>query len=215
LEVYHGSQVAGPYRYEPLLAGRRSLRNLCLAYLLTLEDQASLALCLAQYQNADNMTDCMGALGPLAHGSLAAKEEMLDDFYGRWHDDPLVLDKWFSLQATAPLPDTLERVQRLMAHPAFTIKNPNRVRALLGAFAAGNPVCFHAANGAGYAFLAEQVLVLDPINSQIAARLLGNFARWHRFDAGRQGLMRAQLERVLARPGLSRDVFEVASKSLA
>jgi len=215
LEVYQGSQVVGPYRYDPALAGRRSLRNCCLDYLMALEDRPALALCLAQYQAADNMTDRMGALRPLAHGSLVEKEEMLADFYHCWQDDPLVLDKWFSLQATAPLPDTLDRVQRLMASPAFSIKNPNRVRALIGAFAAGNPICFHAASGAGYAFLAEQVLELDPINSQIAARLLGNFSRWRRFDTGRQTLMQAQLERVAARPGLSRDVYEVAAKSLA
>ncbi len=215
LQVYQASRVVTPYCYEPSLAGRRSLRNLCLAYLMALEDGQALELCQDQYRTADNMTDRMGALRPMAHSSMEEKEEMLADFHVRWQDDPLVLDKWFSLQATAPLPDTLSRVQRLMADPAFSIKNPNRVRALIGAFAAANPVCFHAASGAGYAFLGEQVLALDLINSQIAARLLGNFSRWRRFDASRQALMQAELERVAARPGLSRDVYEVACKSLA
>ncbi len=128
--------------------------------------------------------------------------------------EPLVLDKWLALQATAPLPDTLARVQDLLRHPSFSINNPNRVRALLGSFCRGNPLCFHEKNGAGYRFLADQVLILDPLNSQIAARLLSALSRWHRYDGERQTLMRAELQRVLAREGLSRDCYEVAAKSL-
>jgi aminopeptidase N len=125
-----------------------------------------------------------------------------------------VVDKWLSLQATSRLPDTLRQVEGLLAHPAFDLRNPNRVRALIGAFAQGNPVRFHAAAGEGYAFLAEQVLRLDALNPQVAARMVAPMARWRRYDQGRQAHLRAQLERVLARPGLSRDVYEVVSKSL-
>ncbi|MGH6915767.1 MAG: aminopeptidase N C-terminal domain-containing protein, partial [Geminicoccales bacterium] len=128
--------------------------------------------------------------------------------------DALVIDKWFALQAQAQRPDALGQVTRLLGHEAFTLKNPNRVRSLIGAFAQGNPTGFHRADGAGYAFVADQVLALDPLNPQVAARLLGPLGRWRRYDAGRQGRMKAQLERILATPGLSRDSFEIASKSL-
>jgi len=215
LAVYHANRPVGPYGYDAIAAGRRSLKNLALGYLMCLEDQEALALCLAQYRTADNMTDCIGALRPLVHGNFVAKEEVLEDFFRQWRDDPLVLDKWFAIQATAPLPETLGRVQQLVEHPAFSIRNPNRVRALIGAFAAGNPVAFHARDGAGYDFLAEQIIALDGMNPQIAARLAANFSRWRRFDPARRELMRARVERIAAKPGLSRDVYEVVAKSLA
>ena len=207
--------VAGPYRYDAVLAGQRSLKNQVLAYLMTLEDDQVLEMCLDQYRTADNMTDALGSLQPLAHSRFPVKEEILGEFAVRWQADPLVMDKWFTLQATAPLPDTLARVWQLTSHPAFSIKNPNRVRALIGAFAAANPTCFHASDGSGYEFIGDHVLELDSFNPQVAARLVGNLSRWHRFDPERQTLMRAQLERIMAKPGLSRDVYEVVSKSLA
>jgi len=125
-----------------------------------------------------------------------------------------VVDKWFSIQAGSRLPDTLEQVRKLLHHPAFRLTNPNKVRALIGRFCMGNPVRFHAANGEGYRFLADQVIELDAINPQIAARLVSALSRWKRFDAGRQTRMREQLQRIVERPKVSRDVFEIVSKSL-
>jgi aminopeptidase N len=139
---------------------------------------------------------------------------VLADFRARWQHDPLVMDKWFSVQATSPRTDTLARVHGLLADPAFSIRNPNKVRALIGAFATGNPVRFHAADGGGYRFLVDRVLDLDPANPQIAARLLRALARWRRYDPGRQALMRGELERVAGVTGLSKDVYEIAAKSL-
>jgi aminopeptidase N len=161
------------------------------------------------------MTEVQGALAALCETAAAEREAVLADFYAKWKDEPLVVDKWFQVQAAAPRADALETVARLLGHPAFSLRNPNKVRALIGAFASGNQVGFHRGDGAGYAFLADRVLELDPLNPQVAARLLGPMARWRRFDATRQAAMRAQLERIVGRPGLSKDVYEIASKSLA
>ncbi len=203
-----------PYHYDPILAGKRRLKNVGLDYLMALEDDVAVAVCLEQYQKADNMTDSVGALKPLVHSNRPEKIAPLDAFLERWQNDPLVMDKWFALQATAPLPGTINTVKRLLNHPAFSIKNPNRVRSLIGSFAALNPVCFHAADGQGYDFLAEQIIQLDTINHQIAARMTGNFTRWRRFDSHRQELMRGQLEKIASQKGLSKDVYEVVNKSL-
>jgi len=156
----------------------------------------------------------MAALRLLVDGGGAAAEEALAGFYSRWSAEPLVLDKWFGIQATSTRLDTLLRVSALLGHPAYDPRNPNRVRSLVGAFCAGNPVRFHAADGGGYRFLAERVLEIDPQNPQIASRLLQSLARWRRYDPARQDLMRGELERVLASPVLSRDSYEVASKCL-
>jgi len=203
-----------PYRFAPDAVGRRALKNLCLGYLMELEDPEVRRVCMAQLQNADNMTDQLAALQMLANSGAGERDDALRLFERRWREDPLVLDKWFTAQATSHLGDTLERVRGLLRHPGFDVRNPNRVRALIGAFAHANPVRFHAADGAGYRFLGEQVLAIDPANPQVAARLLGAFGRWRRFDAQRQDLMRAQLEGILAEPGLSTDCYEVASKTL-
>ena len=182
---------------------------------MTVEEPASIELCYRQYREADNMTDAMGALVSLASCNCPERKEALADFYGRWQGDRQVVDKWFSLQATASLPDTLAVVTALLDHPAFEITNPNRVRALVGAFCQGNQVRFHEADGAGYRFLTGQLLRLIPLNPQIAARMLAPFTRWRRFDPGRQALMRAGLERIRAVPDLPRDVYEVVEKCLA
>ena len=203
-----------PYRFTPQAVGQRALKNLCLGYLMELEDPGVRRVCVAQLQNADNMSDQLAALQMLAGSATPERDEALALFEKRWRDDPLVLDKWFTAQATSRLGDTLERVRSLLEHPRFDLRNPNRVRALVGAFCSANPIRFHARDGDGYRFLGEQLLAIDPANPQLAARLLGAFARWRRFDTQRQGLMRAQLERVLAAPGLSRDCYEVASKTL-
>jgi aminopeptidase N len=171
-------------------------------------------LCLAQLRGADNMTDTIAALDLVAGSELPERPQALADFYAKWRDDALVVDKWFALQAMAQRPDAVEAVTGLLGHEAFTLRNPNRVRALLGAFAAGNPTGFHRADGAGYLLVADHVLELDPRNPQVASRLAKAFDRWRRYDAKRQNLMRAQLERILAAPKLSRDVYEIATKSL-
>ncbi len=209
------NRTNAPYAFTPADVGRRALGNLCLGYLMTLDDPEVRRTCVAQLENADNMTDQLAALQMLADSDGEERAQAIAAFETRWRDDPLVMDKWLSAQATSHLPDTLDRVRALLEHPCFDRRNPNRVRALVGAFCHGNPVRFHAADGAGYRFAAEQVIAIDPANPQVAARLLGAFSRWRRFDDARQALMRAELERVLAAPGLSKDCYEVASKTLA
>jgi aminopeptidase N len=213
-ETYGALRSDEPYRFEALQVGRRALRNLALAYLMAAAGEEGRSLCLAQFASADNMTDRVAALGLLAESDLPERARALADFYARWRDDPLVIDKWFALQATAQRPDALDTVTGLLGHEAFTLKNPNRVRALLGAFAIGNPTGFHRPDGAGYALIADHVLALDPRNPQVASRLAQPFSRWRRYDPARQDHMRTQLERILAAPKLSRDVYEIASKSL-
>lgn len=214
LEVYSAGQEPGPYAFNPEGVARRSLKNLALDYLMAGAGPGGLALCLDQFQAAHNMTDVMAALRLLVDQGGAEAAEALERFYHRWSAEPLVIDKWFSLQATSHREDALERVRALLGHPDFSLRNPNRVRSLIGAFATGNPVRFHGADGAGYRFLADRVLELDPLNPQIASRLLRGLIRWRRYDAARQALMRAQLERVLGVEGLSKDSYEVASKAL-
>jgi aminopeptidase N len=212
-ETYRAHQSDGPYSIEAEAIGRRALKNLALGYLARGSDEGG-RLCVTQFRRADNMTDRLAALSLLAESDLPERADALADFYDRWRDDALVIDKWFALQAQTQRPDAVDQVARLIGHPAFTLKNPNRVRSLVGAFAQANPTGFHRADGAGYALVADQVLALDGRNPQVAARLLTPFGRWRRHDAGRQDLMRSQLERILATPNLSRDSFEIASKSL-
>ncbi len=212
--AYATLEPDGPYRPTPEAIGRRRLRNLALGYLVAAGGDEARELCVAQYQARHNMTDVMAALALIADGDFGEREAILDDFAERWRGDPLVMDKWFGVQAVSGRPDTLERVQGLLAHPQFSIRNPNKVRALIGGFAAGNPVRFHAADGSGYAFLADRILELDPLNPQVAARLVRIMARWRRYDRRRQGLLRGQLERLAAAAGVSKDVYEIAAKSL-
>ncbi|MDA8164923.1 MAG: aminopeptidase N [Desulfobacteraceae bacterium] len=215
LAAYHDNRDPGPYRFEAAAAGRRRLKNLCLAYLVATGGDDMLALAHRQFRETDNMTDCLGALVPLAHREHPRRREVLAAFYQTWQHNPLVLDKWLAIQATAPLPGVLGEVQVLTRHPAFSIRNPNRVRALIGSFATGNPVGFHREDGASYRFLADRVLTLDSLNPQTAARMLGPLTRWRRFGPPRRELMREQLERILTTPALSRDLYEVVAKSLA
>ncbi len=214
LVTYHGLVDSGPYSSDPATVGRRSLKNLCLAYLMTLNDRAAQNLCLDQFYQADNMTDALGALAPLSDSDCPEREEVLAVFYRKWQHEPLVVDKWFAIQALSGRPDTLSEVRRLMRHPAFRIENPNKVRALIRTFCQNNPVRFHDASGAGYAFLGEQVLVLDRLNPQIAARMLAAFGRWRKFAGARREMMRNELERIAQTPGISRAVYEIAYKSL-
>ena len=160
------------------------------------------------------MTDVLAALGALVDTDCPERAEALAVFYERWKDDPLVLDKWFAMQARSCLPGTIEAVRDLTRHPDFNRSNPNRVRALVGAFAQGNQLHFHDASGQGYQFLAGEVIALDKPNPTTAARLVQPLGQWRRYDAARQGLMRAQLDRILATPGLSANTYEMVSKSL-
>ena len=213
--VYDANAGAGEYSIVPQAMAARALRNTVLSYLARAGDDESRGLCVRQYQSAGNMTDVLAALARVAHSDWRERDELLADFHDRWRHEPLVLDKWFALQATSPRPDALARVKELMDHPGFSIANPNRVRALVGSFVAGNPVRFHATDGSGYRFLADIVLQLDAINPQTAARLLRHMSRWRRYDARRQALMAGELRRVLAHGGLSPDTYEVASRSMA
>jgi len=215
IEAYESSTTPGPYSPEPGPAGRRALRNLALGFLMELGDPAWHARCLAQLAQADNMTDAMAALVALANADCPERRAALESFYRRWQHEDLVLDKWFGVQAGSRLPGTLAEVRSLLAHPAFDLRHPNRVRALIGGFCQGNHLHFHAADGSGYAFAAEQVLALDPINPQIAARLARAFDRWRKFDAGRQAHARQALARIRAAADLSKDSFEVVSRALA
>jgi aminopeptidase N len=213
--AYESSVTQGPYSPDPVSAGKRALRNLALGFLMELEQPAWYARCLAQLTQADNMTDASAALGLLANADCPEREQALTAFHTRWAHEPLVLDKWFGVQASSRLPGTLAEVRALLAHPAFDLRNPNKVRALIGGFCHGNHVRFHAADGSGYAFAAEQVIALDPINAQVAARLARAFDRWRKFDAGRQAHARAALTCIRDTPALSKDTYEVVSRALA
>ena len=214
IDTYASYQSDEPYSIDAEAIGRRALKNTALAYLVASGSGQGGALCAAQFAQADNMTDRIAALGLLAESDLPERESALAGFYDRWRGDALVVDKWFALQAQTQRSDAIDQVARLLEHKAFTLKNPNRVRSLIGTFAGGNPTGFHRADGAGYALVADQLLALDRLNPQVAARMMTPLGRWRRYDAGRQDLMKAQLERILATPSLSRDSFEIASKSL-
>jgi aminopeptidase N len=214
LKVYTENNETGMYEITPEAMGRRSLKNICLSYLLSAVDSKSLELCLKQYSSGSNMTDVMAALAELSNYPGPEREEAVEDFFRRWINDPLVVDKWFALQATSSLDDTLDRVKRLLQHPSFSLKNPNRVRSLIGAFCSGNHVRFHDASGAGYRFLTEQLIVIDRFNPQIAARLVAPLINWKKYDLSRQQLMRAQLERLALLTNLSSDLYEIVKKSM-
>jgi len=214
LAAYREHAVPGPYSPDALSAGQRALRNAALGYLMELDEPAMRALCLAQLESADNMTDAFAALARLANCACAERAPALEAFYRKWKDEPLVVDKWLAVQSGSRLPTALADTRRLMGHPAFNIRNPNKVYALLGGFR-GNPVRFHAADGSGYAFLTDQVIALDPINSQVAARMARGLDRWKKFDAGRQAHARAALERMRDARGVSKGLLEIASRALA
>ncbi|HYW17478.1 MAG TPA: aminopeptidase N [Allosphingosinicella sp.] len=209
----YASTAANRYEYSPAAKGARRLRNVALNYLMASRAQDAPALARRQFDEADNMTDRQGALGALASSDSPERHGALAAFYERYRSDPLVLDKWFTVQALATRDDTLEIVEGLARHPDFSLSNPNRMRSLVGAFAA-NQRAFHDSSGRGYGFLADSILAVDRLNPQTAARLVPPLGRWRRFDAARQDLMKAQLEGIVATPGLSKDVFEQASKSL-
>jgi aminopeptidase N len=194
--------------------GRRALRNLCLAFSMDLADEPARRLCRAQLESAENMTDAMAALTALANSDCPERRPALDAFYEKWKGEPLVVDKWLGVEALSRLPGTVARVQELTLHPAFTLKNPNKVYALLGSFG-GNQVNFHAADGSGYELMTRHAMALDAINPQVASRMVRNFERYQRYEPRRRSLMRRALERIAAMPALSRETAEVVGKALA
>jgi aminopeptidase N len=213
--TYRHMITPGPYRPDAESAGRRALKNVCLGLLAATEQEEAIALALTQYQGADNMTDRMAALEILALHDRPERAQALEDFYARYADEPLIIDKWLALQAAIPEPATLDRIQALTAHPAFSMANPNRVRALIGSFAQVNHTQFNRIDGAGYDFIADAVLALDPKNPQVAARLMGAFRSWRALEAKRRARAEATLRRVAAAPALSRDVHDIVARTLA
>jgi aminopeptidase N len=200
------------YATSAAAIGRRRLKNTCLSYLGCLE--SARAQVLEQFHQARNMTDQLAALRIIVHSGYPEQSECLAKFYQQWQSEPLVLDKWFAVQASSPLPGAVDRIQKLLDHPDFDLGNPNRVRAVLGVFGRQNPVGFHARDGSGYRLLTDYLLELDRLNPQLAARLAQPLTAWQRYDPVRQHFMRAELQRLLNTP-LSRDLFEIASKTLA
>jgi aminopeptidase N len=214
LATYEDNTADGPFSIETAAIARRSLKNTALAYLAWAGDPEGQDLARRQLAAADNMTDRLSALRLITETGLPERDQALADFYAAWQHEPLVVNKWFALQAMLEDEGSVERVQHLMRHPAFTTTNPNRVRAVLATFGQ-NLLGFHRKDGAGYHLLAEKAIELDRTNPQVAARLITAFNRWRRFDPARQALMRGQLDRIAGTQGLSRDSYEIASKSLA
>ncbi|EKD33820.1 MAG: hypothetical protein ACD_75C02584G0004, partial [uncultured bacterium] len=213
--LYEKNRQGGEYGITPAEIGRRSLKNVSLSYLMALDPlpDETLGLCYGQYRHATNMTDCIAALANIVDLERSVRKEVLEDFYAKWAHDPLVLDKWFTLQAMSNLPSTLKEVEHLIKNPSFSMNNPNRVRALIGTFCTSNHFCFHEKSGAGYRFLADMIAGLNAINPQIAARLVAPLINWQRYEPERQGLMRNELNRIASIKNLSRDVYEIVNKS--
>ena len=212
-EIYEGSATDGAFSPDPDSAGRRALRNAALDLMSATGTPEAVERALRHYRGATNMTDAIMALSVLSQIPSPARDEALEHFYARWQDDPLVLDKWFAVQARAARPDSVETVQALLGHPKFSLKNPNRVRALIGSFAMANPSGFNRADGAGFRFLADQALEIDGFNPHVSARLLGAFESWKTLESGRQAHAKAALE-TLAGQKLSTDAYEIVTKTL-
>lgn len=213
--LFDANPVERPYSNSNASVDRRRARNIALGYLCATGAPANLELAEKQFEAADNMTDSEAALACLCNADVPAREAALESFYETWHEDPLVIDKWFSLQARSTLEGAPARVEALASHPAFTTSNPNRARALIGAFAMDNLAGFHDPSGEGYRFLSDKVLEIDGKNPQLASRLASAFLSWRRFDGARQGLMKGELERISATEGLSKNTFEIVQKALA
>ncbi|WP_439136477.1 aminopeptidase N C-terminal domain-containing protein, partial [Pseudomaricurvus sp.] len=215
--VYRANSSPEPFSASASAMAKRSLKNTVLSYLIILDTDDSLHMAQKQLDAATNMTDELAALSAIInsdHASESLRDQVLEGFYQRWSDEALVVNQWLTAQSHVSREGGLERVQALMTHDAFDIKNPNKIRAVIGAFCGGNSINFHRADGAGYEFLADQILTLNKLNPQIASRLLTPLTKWRKYDVSRQKLMRAALDRILSEPELSKDVYEVVSKSL-
>ncbi len=213
-DTYARMADRSPYRPDAEGAGRRMLKNACLDLLTTADPETGVRRAVNQYRDADNMTDRMAALTVLSFNKVRERQAALDDFYRRYEDDPLIIDKWFALQAAIPEPETLARVRELTTHPAFALTNPNRVRALIGAFALANQTQFNRRDGAGYAFHADNVLAIDAINPQVAARLMTAFRSWRALEPVRRDKAQSELQRVAAESTLSRDLRDIVVRTL-
>jgi aminopeptidase N len=214
IKLHQTSELEESGNLSNAAVGRRALKNCCLSYLMALETEAQQSFCLEQFKTAGNMTDQIAALSLLCQEEIPAREEALNQFYTQWKNEPLVIDKWFALQASSSHPNTISVINALLEHPDFDLKTPNRVRSLIGAFSQGNPLHFHAEDGSGYQFLGDQICALDPINPQVASRMIGAFTQWRRFDKERQTAIKKQLERIKNNPKISPDLYEIVSKSL-
>ncbi|MEM7054798.1 MAG: aminopeptidase N C-terminal domain-containing protein, partial [Pseudomonadota bacterium] len=211
---YQQFASSDPWQFTPDQVGRRRLANSCLSWLVAGRCSDADALAVSQIQSADNLSDRFAALAALVRADSDCAQAELDAFAVRYQHNPLVMDKWFALQAMRPIQDTVEQVKTLMQHEAFSLKNPNKVRALIGSFGMHNPVAFHREDGAGCELLADVVYALDAINPQVAARLVAVFNRWSEYAEPYQSNMQTALNRILAKPGLSSDVNEIAGAAL-
>jgi len=211
--VYNANQQ-DEYRIEHDAMGQRALKNVCLYYLAFGETALADRLVQTQYQQANNMTDALAALAASVAAQLPCRGALLAHYDERWHRDGLVMDKWLMLQATSPSPDVLQKVRELLHHRSFTMSNPNRIRALIGAFVSGNPAAFHAKDGSGYQFLVEMLTDLNTRNPQVAARMIEPLIRLKRYDADRQALMRQALETLQGLDKLSGDLYEKITRAL-
>ncbi|KAG5391542.1 hypothetical protein IGI04_021505 [Brassica rapa subsp. trilocularis] len=214
LKIVENNRSTEAYVFDHPNMARRALKNTALAYLASLEDPSYVELALSEYKSATNLTDQFAALAALAQNPGKTRDDVLADFYNKWQGDYLVVNKWFLLQSSSDIPGNVENVKKLLDHPAFDMRNPNKVYSLIGGFC-GSPVNFHAKDGSGYKFLGDIVVQLDKINPQVASRMVSAFSRWKRYDETRQALAKAQLEMIMSANGLSENVFEIASKSLA
>jgi aminopeptidase N len=215
IEAYHSNATPGRYSPAPVASGRRALKNLALSYLVSAQDGEAIDFAFQQFNHATNMTDRMAALSALVHETHEARtSDALSAFYENWQHEPLVIDKWFAVQASSPQA-TIEDMLGLMAHPAFTLRNPNRARSVIFQFCVANIRGLHAADGGGYRYWADQVLALDALNPEIAARLARAFDHWARFIPAVRDSMQRELKRVAAQPNLSRNTLEIISKALA
>jgi aminopeptidase N len=214
LAVYHELTDKGGYRIEQSAIKQRRLKNTCLSYLMELNREEFIKLAYQQFLDSNNMTDVIAALAPLANTDCAEREAALAHFYQQWKHEPLVVDKWFTIQASSRLPGTLEQVKQLTQHEAFNLKNPNKVRAVISTFANNNHLHFHDLSGAGYEFVTKMILQLDPFNAQISSRLVKVYTLWRKYDVQRQALLKQQLENIVNTPNLSKNVYEIVSKSL-
>ena len=210
--IYH--QLSAVSGLDDQAMQQRQLKNVCLGYLMAYKSGAAIELAWHQFNAAENMTDQYAALSLLAHCDCAQRLQVLALFEQQWREDANVMDKWFAVQASSSLPETLAAVEGLMRHPKFDLRNPNKVRAVIGSFAMRNPVIFHALDGSGYRFVADQVLALDRLNPQIASRMVRALMNWKRLEPKRSDLMRGQLQRIADADGISADVYEIVSKSL-
>jgi aminopeptidase N len=213
IQLYHrGSAEEGPYSLTPEAIGRRNLKNFCLTLLLELDSPDAIALCLNQYRSATNMTDRLAAFASLVDSGAVERQAIVADFHQQWKQHPLLIDKWFSVQALAHHDETFDDIEKLLQHPDFSLANPNRARALLGAFYQ-NLAVFHRQDGRGYRLLVDQIIQLDQSNPQVAARMAAPLTRWRRLEAKRRELLKQELT-LLQQSKLSRDLYEIISKSL-